>query len=145
MKVYNTALVPHRKSLIMLFKKAVEEKKIVVFDIWRPKRSRKQQGYMEVLFRTTALYMKDKKDWVKQVLYKQIINPDIFKREITNKVMTRVFYRSTADLDTRETTICIERLRDWVAVNVGEYLPAPKEDLTPYIFELQKYENQVSI
>ena len=145
MKVYNTALTPQRQSLIMLVKKAVSDGKVVIFDIWRQKRSKKQQGYMEVLFGMTALYMKDKKDWVKQVLYKEIINPDIFKREIVNKVMTRVFYRSTADLDTRETTICIERLRDWVAVNVGEYLPAPNEDLTPYIFELQKYENQVSI
>jgi len=145
MKIYNTAYEPQTKSLLMNVNKAVEDKKIVKFGIHRPKRTRKQQGYMEVLFGMTAVFMKDTKQWVKQVLFKEIINPDIFRSEYTNKIMTRVFWRSTADLDTREASICVERLRNYVAENVGEYLPEPHEDLTPYENEIAKYENQVMI
>ena len=66
---------------------------------------------------------------VKVDIFKRQCNRDIFERETVNKSGRRITYlRSSADLTTAETTLAIERFRNWSASVAGIYLPAPNEE-----------------
>lgn len=67
-------------------------------------------------------------DEVKVDIFKRLCNRDIFERERINKKGKSVKYlRSTAELTTAETTLAIERFRNWASMEAGIYLPAPNE------------------
>lgn len=104
------------------------------------KRSFPQQKYLEILIKKICVETNDPYCYVKQVLIKQIIAPDIF--ELSHK--GHKIYRSTADLDKREFTLIVERLRTWSELNIGLYLPEPneREYLESLESEVQKYSNQ---
>lgn len=60
--------------------------------------------------------------------FKRKCNRDIFERTIKNKKGEEVtVLRSTADLDSSEMTIAIDRFRNWAASEALIYLPSPNE------------------
>lgn len=59
------------------------------------------------------------------------VKEDIFKRDICRFVFervknSRVVYRSTADLDTREMSLAIDAFRNHASAELNIYLPAPR-------------------
>lgn len=67
--------------------------------------------------------------WVKTQYFKRGANPDLFVRERDDPFLggrTR-YLRSTTELDKEETSLAIERFRDWASQVAGVYLPAPEE------------------
>ena len=95
----------------------------------RKTRSISQNSYQHLLFSYYALEYGETIEYVKQYIYKQVINPDIFITEYVNKkteeVRERV--RSTSELSTKETTDAIERFKNYAVKEAGIYLPSPSD------------------
>ena len=111
-----------------------------VFDLTekKPKRSRPQNRYLHVLLGYFASQTGNTLEWVKKEYYKRLVNPDTFIREKPDPYLGRAKYlRSSADLDTAEMTLTIDRFRDWAATEAGIYLPAPDEERLIQLAELE--------
>ncbi len=95
----------------------------------RPIRSISQNNYLHLILDWFAWEYGEKKDHVKQHIFKKIVNPEIFKTEYINKRTgeVREDWRSSASLNTKEMTIAIDRFRDYASIEAGIYLPAPNE------------------
>lgn len=76
-----------------------------------PKRTGKQNNYQHVVFTIFAIHIGETMEYVKQKIYKKMVNRDIFKTKYVNKITgkKRKEWRSTRDLDTKETTIALDR------------------------------------
>lgn len=102
-------------------------------------RSLRQNSYLHLLFSFFAQecgYSRMKIDgkevdgprYVKEQIYKRLVNKDIFVREIDDKFVGKVmFLRSSSDLSKEEMTLTIERFRNWASQEAGIYLPSADE------------------
>jgi hypothetical protein len=107
--------------------------------------SRTQKRYAELIFSGYAMAIGETREYVKQVIFKQEINPDIFRTEHTNGAgITRVAWRSIESVDSRELTLALERFRNHASME-GHYLPAPNEERELDFLEQEasKYINQL--
>lgn len=94
----------------------------------RKKRTVSQNSYLHALFGHFAIETGNTMEWVKQKYFKLYCNKELFVREKNDEFLGRVKYtRSSADLDTGEMTLAIERFRDWASREAGIYLPEPHE------------------
>ena len=65
------------------------------------------------------------------------MNQDIFsKQRLSKRGQMVTYWRSTADLDTKELTDAIERFRNYSAMVAGLYIPEPNEESA--LLEAQK-------
>ena len=109
-------------------KKLIEEEAIVEIKKKHPSRSLPQNAYLHVILGYFGQEFGYDIDTVKYEYFKKLCNPQIFIKKRTNKRGTEVEYlRSTADLDTAEMTLAIERFRNWASAEAHIYLPAPNE------------------
>ena len=91
-------------------------------------RSNQQNRYLHLLLGFFASEFGLSLDEVKIDYFKRKLNSDIFYKEEVNKKGNRVRrLRSTADLNTSEMSIAIERFRNWSAAVAGLYLPSANE------------------
>lgn len=106
----------------------------------RKNRTYSQNNYLHLILGRFALEYGETLEYVKQVIFKQWVNEDIFKYERVNEKTGeyREAYKSTAQLNTKEMSEAIERFRNYAAKNLDLYLPEPK-DLT----HLEEIENQL--
>lgn len=90
-----------------------EKKKRVKVEDLEPK-TLSQNAYIHLLFEWVALNTGYTKEWVKQVLFKQIINTQIFVIECVNEQNGEVykFVRSWATVTKEEAEIAITRFID---------------------------------
>lgn len=102
-----------------------EGKKVVEL---KEKRGRtlNQNNYMHLIFTHFGMEYGSSMAFVKHEYFKKLVNPEIFC--ITDTSGKVVNLRSTADLDTAETTKAIDRFRNWSSLEAGIYLPAPNEE-----------------
>ena len=71
----------------------------------RKQRTYSQNRYLHLILSVFALEMGETLEYVKQDVFKKIVNPDIFKQEYYNKKGEyRIHWKSTMDLDTSEMT-----------------------------------------
>ena len=109
-------------------KKLIEEEAVVEIKKKHPSRSISQNAYLHVILGYFGQEFGYDIDTVKYEYFKKLCNPQIFIKKRTNKRGTEVEYlRSTADLDTAEMTLAIERFRNWASAEAHIYLPAPNE------------------
>lgn len=103
-----------------------------------PMRSIKQNSYFHLLISCFALEYGERFEYVKQEIFKKIVNPDIFYFEYVNRKTGEIRddWKSSADLNSKEMTLAIDRFRDYSAKEAGIYLPEPK-DLN-YLEEIKK-------
>ena len=81
-------------------------------------------------------------EWVKQQYYKKLVNPDLFIREKEDKYLGKIkVLRSSADLDTSEFSLSIERFRNW-ASQAGIYLPSADEYIIIQQMEIEIERNK---
>jgi len=108
------------------------------------KRTYKQNRYLHLLLTKFAIEYHDTIEYVKQEIFKRIVNPELFSIEVENIKGKRTALRSSSDLDTKELTIAIEKFRDYSSAELGLYLREPHE--TEYLesieAEAQKYDNK---
>lgn len=94
----------------------------------RLNRTYKQNNYLHLLFSYFGLQTGYSPDEVKQIIFKQIVNPDYFddgERNVYGVFQQK--WRSTADLDTKEMTTCTERFLDWSVKEADIRLPEPSD------------------
>ena len=80
-------------------------------------------------------------EYVKQDIFKKLVNPQIFLTEYVNYKTgeVREAWRSTADLNTKEMTTAIDNFRDYASKEAGIYLPTPDD-----LISLNEIERQVN-
>ena len=92
-------------------------------------RSIAQNSYLHVCLAYFASEFGYNLEEVKYNIFKKIVNQDIFsKQRVSKRGQMVTYWRSTADLDTKELTDAIERFRNYSAMVAGLYIPEPNEE-----------------
>ena len=119
----------------------VAQKKKISLVEKRRKRTYRQNRYLYLLLGFFSIETGYTLEESKQI-YKKA-SPDIYFYT-KNK---RPFVRSSADLDTKEMTLSIERFRNYSSEKGGIYLPSPNETefLENIENQMERYENKVYI
>lgn len=104
-------------------------RKVVELKVKNPKRTMAQNNYLHLLLSWFGLRFGYTMEEVKQIIFKQTCNPDLFRRITTNRFSGEQSerWRSTAELDTAEMTNAIERFRNWSASVAGFPLPSAND------------------
>jgi len=107
----------------------IEKKKTFEITEKKPKRTYSQNNYIHLLFAWFALEYGETPEYVKQDIFKKLVNPQIFLTEYVNYKTgeVREAWRSTADLNTKEMTTAIDNFRDYASKEAGIYLPTPDD------------------
>ena len=106
----------------------IKNERIVELKEVRAIRSNQQNRYLHLIFKMIAAETGYDAETVKQDIVKRIVCKEIFLKKVTGKSgKTIESYRSTSELDSKEMTDVIERIRDYFSVNLDMYIPAPNE------------------
>ena len=126
--IYNLSSPLDKANFLLRAKKLAESGVIVDLTEKKPRRSLSQNKYLHVILAYFGTQTGNTLEWVKQQYYKKLVNPDLFIREKEDKYLGRIkVLRSSADLDTSEFSLSIERFRNWAAQTAGIYIPSSKE------------------
>lgn len=101
----------------------------------RPPRSVQQNSYLHAVLTVFAIEYGEKREYVKQEIFKKQVNPETFKTEFVNKKTgeCREDWISTKDLDTKQLSFCIERFRNYASIN-GIYIMSADEYKDNYFY-----------
>ena len=126
--IYNTSNPLDKANFLLRAKKLAERGVIVDLTEKKPRRSLPQNKYLHVILAYFGAQTGNTLEWVKQQYYKKLVNLDLFIREKEDKYLGRIkVLRSSADLDTAEMSLSIERFRNWAAQEAGIYIPSADE------------------
>lgn len=127
--IYNPNISGNAQMAITKLEYLIEKGKVFELKEKRAKRSISQNSYMHLIFAWFASEYGELPSYVKQVLFKQIVNPHIFKTTYVNEKTgeEREDWRSTADMNTKELTTAIENFRNYSIKEAGIYLPEPDD------------------
>lgn len=103
----------------------------------RTRRTINQKGYMYFAFKQVQIDTGADLEEVKQYLFKEVCNPEIFWRE----GQFGPYLRSSEDLDTDEMYRATENFRNYCSRELGIYIPDPneKENVEAWEAELSRY------
>ena len=105
-----------------------QQKAVVDVKKKHPNRSLAQNSYLHVLLGYFACQYGCSIEYAKNEYFKKECNRDLFIEERTTKNGEVIQdWRSSAELDTAQMTMAIERFRNWSASVGGIYLPSPNE------------------
>ena len=96
----------------------------------RKSRSLKQNAYLHLILSYFALEVGETTEYIKQEVFKGIVNKDYFVYERINpknKTKSRKALKSTRELNTKEMTDCIERFKNWAVMKYQIKLPDANE------------------
>lgn len=123
--IYNLSSPLDKANFLLRAKKLAESGKIVELTEKKPRRSLLQNKYLHVILAYFGTQTGNTLEWVKQQYYKKLVNPDLFIREKEDKYLGKIkVLRSSAELDTAEMSLSIDRFRNWAAQEAGVYIPA---------------------
>lgn len=109
----------------------------------RPKRSLSQNAYLHVLLAYFAAQYGERMEYVKDCIYKAHVNRTLFLREKEDRLLGKIPYlRSTAELDSGEMALSIDRFRTWAAQEAGIYLPSADEHRLLAMAEMETERNK---
>jgi len=136
--IYNTSNPLDKANFLLRTKKLAESGKIVELTEKKPRRSLPQNKYLHVILAYFGTQTGNTLEWVKQQYYKKLVNPDLFIREKEDKYLGKIkVLRSSADLDTAEMSLSIERFRNWAAQEAGIYIPSADEAILIQQMEIE--------
>lgn len=123
----------------------VNQRAVVDLTKKNPNRSLSQNAYLHVILGFFASELGYTLEEVKQGIFKQICNKEIFVRNIEVCGKPIEYLRSSKDLDSQEMTTAIERFRNWSSLEVGIYLPSADEKhfITHMQKELRRYKQWI--
>lgn len=141
--VYDTSNPLDNANFLLRAKKLAESGKIVELTEKKPRRSLPQNKYLHVILAYFGTQTGNTLEWVKQQYYKKLVNPDLFIREKEDKYLGKIkVLRSSADLDTSEFSLSIERFRNWAAQEAGIYIPSADEAMLIQQMEIEIERNK---
>ena len=136
--IYNTSNPLDKANFLLRAKKLAESGKVIELAEKKPRRSLPQNKYLHVILAYFGTQTGNTTEWVKQQYYKKLVNPDLFVREKEDKYLGRIkVLRSSADLDTAEMSLSIERFRNWAAQEAGIYIPSADEAILIQQMEIE--------
>lgn len=136
--IYDTSNPLDKANFLLRAKKLAESGVIVDLTEKKPRRSLPQNKYLHVILAYFGAQTGNTLEWVKQQYYKKLVNPDLFIREKEDKYLGRIkVLRSSADLDTSEFSLSIERFRNWAAQEPGIYIPSADEAILIQQMEIE--------
>lgn len=123
----------------------VNQRAVVDLTKKNPNRSLSQNAYLHVILGFFASELGYTLEEVKQGIFKQICNKEIFVRNIEVCGKPVEYLRSSKDLDSQEMTTAIERFRNWSSLEAGIYLPSADEKhfITHMQKELRRYKQWI--
>ena len=128
MALFNLSNPLDKANFLLRAKKLAESGKIVELTEKKPRRSLPQNKYLHVILAYFGTQTGNTLEWVKQQYYKKLVNPDLFIREKEDKYLGKIkVLRSSADLDTAEMSLSVDRFRNWAAQEAGIYIPSADE------------------
>ena len=141
--IYDTSNPLDKGNFLLRAKKLAESGVIVDLTEKKPRRSLPQNKYLHVFLAYFGAQTGNTLEWVKQQYYKKLVNPDLFIREKEDKYLGRIkVLRSSADLDTAEMSLSIERFRNWAAQEAGIYIPSADEAILIQQMEIEIERNK---
>lgn len=141
--VYDTSNPLDKANFLLRAKKLAESGKVIEMTEKKPRRSLPQNRYLHVLLAYFGTQTGNTLEWVKQQYYKKLVNPDLFIREKEDKYLGKIkVLRSSADLDTAEMSLSIERFRNWAAQEAGIYIPSADEAILIQQMEIEIERNK---
>ena len=141
--IYDTSNPLDNANFLLRTKKLAESGKIVELTEKKPRRSLPQNKYLHVILAYFGTQTGNTLEWVKQQYYKKLVNPDLFIREKEDKYLGKIkVLRSSADLDTAEMSLSIERFRNWAAQEAGIYIPSADEAILIQQMEIEIERNK---
>lgn len=141
--IYNLSSPLDKANFLLRAKKLAESGVIVDLTEKKPRRSLPQNKYLHVILAYFGAQTGNTLEWVKQQYYKKLVNPDLFIREKEDKYLGRIkILRSSADLDTSEFSLSIERFRNWAAQEAGIYIPSADEAILIQQMEIEIERNK---
>lgn len=136
--IYNTSNPLDKANFLLRAKKLAESGKVIELTEKKPRRSLPQNKYLHVILAYFGAQTGNTLEWVKHQYYKKLVNPDLFIREKEDKYLGRIkVLRSSADLDTSEFSLSIERFRNWAAQEAGIYIPSAYEAILIQQMEIE--------
>lgn len=136
--IYDTSNPLDKANFLLRAKKLAESGKVIELTEKKPRRSLPQNKYLHVILAYFGTQTGNTLEWVKQQYYKKLVNPDLFIREKEDKYLGRIkVLRSSADLDTAEMSLSIERFRNWAAQEAGIYIPSADEAILIQQMEIE--------
>nr|DAK89676.1 MAG TPA: NinB recombination protein [Caudoviricetes sp.] len=136
--IYDTSNPLDKANFMLRAKKLAEKGVIVDLTEKKPRRSLPQNKYLHVILAYFGAQTGNTLEWVKQQYYKKLVNPDLFIREKKDKYLGMIkVLRSSADLDTAEMSLSIERFRNWAAQEAGIYIPSADEAILIQQMEIE--------
>lgn len=141
--VYDTSNPLDKANFLLRAKKLADSGKVIELTEKKPRRSLPQNKYLHVLLAYFGTQTGNTLEWVKQQYYKKLVNPDLFIREKEDKYLGKIkVLRSSADLDTSEFSLSIERFRNWASQEAGIYLPSADEHIIILQMEIEIERNK---
>lgn len=141
--IYDTSNPLDKANFLLRAKKLAESGKVIELTEKKPRRSLPQNKYLHVLLAYFGTQTGNTLEWVKQQYYKKLVNPDLFIREKEDKYLGKIkVLRSSADLDTSEFSLSVERFRNWASQEAGIYLPSADEYIIIQQMEIEIERNK---
>ena len=141
--IYNTSNPLDKANFLLRAKNLAESGKIIEMSEKKPRRSLPQNKYLHVILAYFGTQTGNTLEWVKQQYYKKLVNPDLFIREKEDKYLGKIkVLRSSADLDTSEFSLSIERFRNWAAQEASIYIPSSDEAILIQQMEIEIERNK---
>lgn len=127
--IYNLKNIQEQKLILSKVQWMIGKEKKVELTEKREKRTLSQNNYLHLILSFFCIETGNKLEFVKQEYFKKLVNPDIFILEKDDKFLGRVqVLRSSAEVNTKEMTVAIDRFRDWSSQEAGIYLPEANEE-----------------
>ena len=141
--IYNLSFPLDKANFLLRTKKLADSGVIVDLTEKKPRRSLPQNKYLHVILAYFGTQTGNTLEWVKQQYYKKLVNPDLFIREKEDKYLGKIkVLRSSADLDTSEMSLSVERFRNWAAQEAGIYIPSADEAILIQQMEIEIERNK---
>ena len=141
--IYDTSNPLDKANFMLRAKKLAESGKVIELTEKKPRRSLPQNKYLHVILAYFGAQTGNTLEWVKQQYYKKLVNPDLFIREKEDKYLGKIkVLRSSADLDTSEFSLSVERFRNWAAQEAGIYIPSADEAILIQQMEIEIERNK---
>ena len=140
--IYNPEKEIDINRAIEKIKHFISTKKVFELTEKRRKRTISQNSYLHLILAGFALETGYTAKEVKQDIFKKIVNPNTFYEGEFGVLVKIERWRSTANLNTQEMTLCIERFRDYASVEAGIYLPEPSDLALLQDLEIQVNNNK---
>lgn len=109
----------------------------------KPQRSIQANKYLHVCLAYFGCQIGETIEYVKRNYYKILCNKDTFVREREDKFLGKIKYlRSSAELDSAEMSLTIERFRNFAISEAGVYIPSADEERLIQLMEIDIEQNK---